>query len=581
MRNGWRALLVVAAGKLLLMSAAWADAPVTARVDLTYLGQQANGGGWAPSLSGDGRFLAFQSWATDLLPSGNPNGYNVYLRDLALGKVSLISSAGTAAPNGESLYPALSANGQYVAFSSVASNLVPGDENGVSDVFVCDWASGNVERVSIANSGQEADQASSEAAISGDGRYVAFCSEATNLVAGGNPFMAIYVRDRLSETTECVSVSAAGELANQISFSPSISRDGRYVAFISWASNLVPGDTNNVADVFVRDRLAGTTERVSVASDGSEADDSSNGSRPALTPDGRFIVFSSLAGNLVAGDTNKDWDVFLRDRVNGTTERVSVSSAGTEGDGASGGPSYVLASSGDGRYVEFASVASNLVPDDTNRQWDVFLRDRQLGTTERLSVSSAGVEGNAPSGYYGLALSEDARFQVFDSHAHNLVPNDSSKCIDTYARFVQPSMAVTATASVPSIAAGKAVALSASAVCSLNESDFVWSWTDGGAGGTFAPSASVQNPTYLAPSAGSGGFLPITLTATRDLRAFLALGYRPGDDDDHGDRPAPRSATTDQPGGQSARGEAKFRILTVVARGSCQLCFGLVGGLVI
>src|SRR4051794_24467034 len=196
-------------------------------------------------------------------------------------------------------------------------------------------------------------------------------------------------------TTERASVSSAGTEGNgpsaRFGGDTAVTANGRFVAFGSEASNLVAGDVNGAKDIFVRDRLSGSTERVSVSTSGQEANVGSGG--PSLSADGRYVAFSSAASNLVAGDTNARNDTFVRDRQSGTTERVSLSSAGAEGDNLSGAPAI----SSDGRFVAFWSYASNLVAGDTNGQSDVFLRDRQSGTTERISVSTAGAQGDGLS----------------------------------------------------------------------------------------------------------------------------------------------------------------------------------------
>src|SRR6185436_5012987 len=201
---------------------------------------------------------------------------------------------------------------------------------------------------------------SSYGAISADGRFVAFASSASNLVAGDtNGTNDIFLRDRAAGTTVLLSVDSAGTQGNGPSQSPAISADGHLVAFLSVASNLVPGDTNSGSDVFVRDLQSATTERVSVTSNGSQV--YAGGTYPSISADGAYVAFISAAPDLVAGDTNGVLDVFLRNRTSGTTERVSVGSGGVEGDDRSG----FAAISADGRYVVFQSKATNLVPGDT------------------------------------------------------------------------------------------------------------------------------------------------------------------------------------------------------------------------
>ena len=249
------------------------------------------------------------------------------------------------------------------------------------------------ERVSVATDGSQGYGGSPEKpAISADGRYVAFESGSSNLVAGDtNGFEDVFVRDLQSGTTQRVSVATGGTQGNGFSSEPAISADGRYVTFSSAASNLVPGDTNGAPDVFVRDRRSGTTQRVSVAAAGTQGNGDSGSS--AIGADGRYVAFVSRASNLVPGDTNGTSDVFVRDLQLGTTQRVSVATDGTQADGAS----FNVAISADGRYVAFDSYASNLAPGDTNQAGDVFVRDLQSGTTQRVSVATDGSQGNGYS----------------------------------------------------------------------------------------------------------------------------------------------------------------------------------------
>ncbi len=489
---------------------------ITERVNLNRFGLQSNGGSWAPAMSADGRYVAVHSWASDLV-AGDSNGhYDVYVRDRLLGANYMISSTWDGhLSNDVSYRPAISADGMSVAFYSPASNLVPGDTNGVEDVFVRDWTAGVIERVSVATSGEQGNGDSEYPVVSGDGRYVAFRSVATNLIPGGNPYMGVYVRDRLTGTTECVSVSSTGELATQNSSSPAISNDGRYVVFTSWGGRLVPGDRNNTVDVFLRDRQAGMTERISVSSTGIEGNASSSGPRAAITPDGRFVAFGSTASNLVPGDTNGYPDVFVRDRLLGTTEIVSVSTAGARGNNKSGADSYELAISDDGRYVAFCSLASNLVPGDTNNQWDTFVRDRWLGTTERVSISTTGAQPYLPTGYYGLGLSADGMLRIFDSHSHNLVPGDTSTCINTFLRRpFQPPVA-DFSASPTTGAAPLSVQFTDASIGA--PTSWAWSFGDGNSSGD-------RNPTHRYLAAGSF-IVALTVANSDGTNTATKAGY--------------------------------------------------------
>ncbi len=245
------------------------------------------------AVSADGRYVVFVSSATNLVPEGSSPFHEVYVRDRQLGQTVKVSVAlNGAKPNGKSESPSISEDGRYVAFYSWASNLVTGDTNGYSDVFVRDLQSGGTERVSVSSGGAQANFFSEDVSISPDGRYVAFTSHATNLVPGdGNGVGDIFVRDRVSGITELVSVDTNGLQANSFSWGPAISADGRHIAFQSQATNLVPGDTNAMHDVFVHDRQTGATELASVLPSGEPARRGSE--LPSISADGRYVVFQS------------------------------------------------------------------------------------------------------------------------------------------------------------------------------------------------------------------------------------------------------------------------------------------------
>jgi len=393
-------------------------AQTTTRVSVDSWGTEGNNSSDVSAVTADGRIVAFVSLASNLV-AGDTNGRNdVFVHDRSTGHTERVSvdSSGAEA-NSYSYFPALSADGQIVAFSSTASNLVAGDTNGDADVFIHDRSTGLTERVSVDSSGAEGVSTSHFPAISADGQVVAFQSYSSNLVAGDtNGIDDVFVHDRSTGITERVSVDSSGVQGNHGSLGPSISANGQIVAFFSYASNLVAGDTNVAYDVFVHDRSSGLTERVSVDSSGAEANDPS--SQPLISADGRIVAFNSGASNLVSGDTNGDIDVFVHDRSTALTERVSVDSSGAQGNDYSHYPSI----SADGRIVAFYSDASNLVSGDTNGTWDVFVHDRSTGLTERVSVDSSGAEGD--NGSYLPALSADAQVVAFSSYASNLVVGD-------------------------------------------------------------------------------------------------------------------------------------------------------------
>jgi Tol biopolymer transport system component len=302
------------------------------------------------------------------------------------------------------------------------SPLVIGDTNGMWDVFVRDRRMATTELVSIATSGMPSNGFSGlfGLRISPDGRFVAFESAASSLVTGDtNGARDIFLRDRLMGTTERVSLGWNGVQGNGNCFHLSLSADGRYVAFESLASNLVPGDTNAHNDIFLRDRVNGTTELVSVSVLGSPSNGDSQD--PSISGDGRYVGFTSVASDLVVGDTNGHADVFVRDRLNGATSRISLGwQSGAQGDGNSGWPSITA----DGRYVAFTSEATNLVLGDTNGNRDCFIRDLRTSTTELVSISIGGTTGNGTSS--AASISSDGRFVGFESNATDLVPSVSS-----------------------------------------------------------------------------------------------------------------------------------------------------------
>lgn len=338
---------------------------------------------------------------------------------------TLVSAAlGGGWANGPSTSAALSRDGRHVAFASAASDIVGGDTNGVRDAFVYDRVHGTTRLVSVGLSGAPANGASDQPVLSGDGRYVAFRSEATNLVPGDtNASSDIFLRDMQTATTIRISVASDGTQAWDGSYDPALSSDGMTVAFMSVATTLVPGDTNAREDVFVRDVVAGTTSRVSVATGGGQTI-LGHSFDPDLSADGRYVAFTSQAPNLMPGDTNGGSDVFLHDRVAGTTVCVSVDGQGRVVSGSSWQPSV----DADARYVAFSSRAPDLVPSDTNGSFDVFLHDMTTGATRRISLGVGGVEAvggsmlDAFSGYPDI--SDDGAYVAFYSYAINLLPTD-------------------------------------------------------------------------------------------------------------------------------------------------------------
>ena len=321
--------------------------------------------------------------------------------------------------NGRSNWASLSGDGRFVQFESQAANLIAGDKNNLRDVFVVDGQSGQTSRVSLAPVNKEANAHSFASHISADGLYVAFESWASNLVAGdsGN-IWDVFVFDRQSGQTSRVSVASNGTQGNDSSTSPQISSGGRYVVFDSAASNLVAGDNNGRRDIFVHDRQMGQTSAITAGNGASL--------HPALSADGRFVAFISFASNLVAGDSNGVADVFLYDRDNANMTQIVMAA---EPESLDRFPVYPSLSD-DGRFITFESEANNLVDDDSNGVSDVFVYDRQSGETTLVSVTANGEAANGSSTH--PRLSADGRLLVFQSQASNLVAGDSNGMSDIF-----------------------------------------------------------------------------------------------------------------------------------------------------
>ncbi|MBZ0320392.1 MAG: hypothetical protein K8L91_28525 [Anaerolineae bacterium] len=414
-----------------IQSSVCAPLNAIARVSLGPDGQEGNQESSNPDLSADGRYVAFDAYASNLVVSDTNQLYDVFVYDRQICRLEVVSINNSGVlGNGSSTNPSISDDGRYVAFLSSATNLVSGDTNAQYDVFVHDRQTNTTTRVSVATGGTQATGGRAYTLdISANGRYVAFESTATNLVSGDtNGEVDVFVHDRQTNTTTRVSVAAGGTQGNDPSNTPTISADGRFVAFESFATNLVSGDTNGQYDVFVHDRQTATTTRVSVATGGTQATGGMS-ANSVISADGRYVAFDSAATNLVTGDTNTQRDVFVHDRQTNTTTRVSVATGGTQATGTIGG-SVFPAMSGDARYVVFVSMATNLVPGDTNAVQDAFVHDRQTNTTNRASVGVGGIQANSHT--FSSAISADGRLIAFHSVATNLVAGDTSAIADVF-----------------------------------------------------------------------------------------------------------------------------------------------------
>ena len=410
----------------------------TWRASVSSSSQQGNGASddYRPAISDDGRYVVFASRATNLV-AGDTNGrYDVFVRDLATHVTSRISITSTGGQsNGDSFKPSITPDGSEIVFYSTATNLVPGDTNGEFDCFL--WrrsAPNTIRRVSVSSSGQQGtggSVGSHDPTISADGNWVAWESEATNLVPNDtNQSQDAFLRNLTTGVTTRENLGPGGiqALGGTVgTHDPHMSSDGRWMVFYSDQTNLVLNDTNHHRDEFLRDTVNGVTRRISLTPSGGQSNGESY--EPWISDDGRYVTFASGASNLVSGDSNGKGDIFLADVSLSPPKitRASVSSSEAQGNGSSNVPAVAP----DGHYVCFLSFASNLVSGDTNAHADMFVRDIVAGVTRVASVSSSGHLANGDSS--GCAVgSAGGTYVAFKSVATNLVPGDTNGVADVF-----------------------------------------------------------------------------------------------------------------------------------------------------
>ncbi len=392
---------------------------------------QPDGVSYAPAVSADGRWVAFVSEASNLLdgdPGADPNGFaDIFLVDTQTSTIRLVSSAGAPA-DGDSLDVDISANGRYVVFETFATNIVPGDANGAdADIVLFDAETGGLSLVSRRGAaGVQGDDVSFAPTISADGTKVAFGSRATNLVGNDTNGKAdIFVRDVVTGVTSRVSTDSTGRQANNTSFDATIAPGGGFVALSSLASNLVSGDKNGARDVFWKNLSTGKMIRASVTNGEREA--SSSSGLEDISANGRWVVFNSSASNLVKGDDNNKGDVFVRDRIDGTTVRVSRRGA-IDGNG----DSFGAAISDDGSSIVFVTRATNLDAgtDDNGVTLDVFEYRAATKTVVRVSADATG--GWTDGASYDAAVAGDGSVVAFASLATDIVAGDLDGVDDVF-----------------------------------------------------------------------------------------------------------------------------------------------------
>lgn len=418
------ALIAILLASVILVSGQTSGRPIE-RFSVTSAGEQALGSSSRPSLSGDGRFATFMSGAANLV-AGDTNDFgDIFVKDRLTGKVERVSvSTSGAQSNYTSSRSLISSDGRLVVFESAASNLAPCQTTQRQMLFLHDRQTGETTCLVAGINGTEPNGWVSNAAMTPDGRYIAFESFASNLVPGDtNGYEDVFVLDRETSQLTCVSATPEGVTSYRGANNPSISANGRYIAYDAPESRLLPG-YNSYSQIYLYDRQTSTTTRVSVGVDGKAGNKPS--SAPHISADGLRVVFYSRADNLGFGTLSYK-QILMYDQPTGEFSLISKSSAGALGDLDSEYPRI----SPDGRFITFASNASNLVTDDTNSISDIYLHDLLTGVTSRLSMAADGTQGNAYSSAWA-EFSGDASLIGFTSSASNLVPNDTNGAPDVF-----------------------------------------------------------------------------------------------------------------------------------------------------
>lgn len=409
---------------LMLLLIANSEAQITTRVSVDSNGIQGEKESEFPSMSADGRFIVFHSRANNLVPNDTNGEIDIFVHDQLTGETTRVSITSAGDETSGAIWPAISADGNVIAFLA-GDDMALEDNNEWNDIFVHDRGTGETSLVSIASDGSQSNRDSHEGgppALSGDGRFVVFGSEASNLVPNDtNEALDIFVHDRQTKQTIRVNVDSNGNEAEpgSLSHTPSISRDGRFVVFSSNARNLVPDDMDRERsriDVFVHDIQTSETSRVNLLASGELRDFGVN-LDPSISSDGRYITYSNSEG------------IHVYDQQTGTTNTITSSILG---ENIYGHPAI----SGDGRFVVYVKVDLNQDADDLFLREDILVFDLLENKVKQVN---SGLNGESLNGndhgrnfFYGPKISDDGRFVTFDSVASNLVQNDTNEFSDIF-----------------------------------------------------------------------------------------------------------------------------------------------------
>jgi TolB protein len=396
-------------------------------------GVQADESSFFVTTSADGRYATFISFARNLAPDhpGNENWLDVFVRDRQSDETIKVTFAHGGGLSDESSYdPHITADGRYVSYFSYAENLVPNDNNGHEwlregiDVFVYDMQNETTKRVTLTSTGEEI-KGNSIGFLIPDGRYALFYTSGQVFSTKPNKGQtAVYLRDWHSGDVERISKAMDGGYPNESANAAVSNYDGRYIVYVSEASNLVAEETNKVANLYLYDRITGETRLITKAFDGNPSNNHSGHAQ--MSDDGRYTLFLSHATNLVSWDSNGSTDIFIYDRVTDKIRRVSVADDGAQANGLSKDPSICANS----RFVSFTTEATNLVSGDTNGERDVILHDLVTGRKTVATINESGEWGNSKA--HRSYLTPDCRAITFASDATNLVPVDTNSRRDIF-----------------------------------------------------------------------------------------------------------------------------------------------------
>ncbi|TMC01639.1 MAG: hypothetical protein E6J35_10425 [Chloroflexi bacterium] len=497
--------------------------PRTTRESVSSTGAPAVGTVLPGVISANGRYVVFTSTATNL---AGVSGANVYRHDRTAGTTVLVTVAKTGLPSVAGGFgPTVSADGRFVGFASAGNDLVDGDTNGAVDVFLRDMVAGTTTMVSATQTGAPGDLSSGLTSSSGaheisdDGRYVAFTSNATNLVpTPNNGKQQVYVKDMLTGVVTRASVDASNAAGNDTSSVPALSGNGRVVAFVSQAANFSLVSTSHTGQLFVRDLETATTTLESVTSAGTPTL-SRPASAPALSFDGRYLAFESQAQLEPRDRDIGTWDVFLRDRALHTTTLASLSA-----NAIAGADSRAPSISADGRWVGFQSLDDTLVGGDANHLVDVFLYDRTTEAVTLVSLNDAGQQPNAPS--TSPSVSSDGRFVLLMSSASNLVTSPTSTGSQLYVRDMRTNDAPVVTLGADeSLLEGQRL----SRLASFSDQDASISWSatvDYGDGSGSAALALAADKTFTLDHLYKPGSYVVSVVVTDDAGASGSGSFR-------------------------------------------------------